>query len=53
MDILIFLVVALIVLALVGWLLTLIPMDQALRNVIMVLVIVICILVILRRLGYV
>lgn len=46
-------IVALIVLALLGWALSLIPMDQTIRTIIMVLAILICILIILRRLGYV
>ena len=53
MDLLIFVIVALIVLALLGWALSLIPMDQTIRTIIMVLAILICILIILRRLGYV
>ena len=53
MDLLIFVIVALIVLALLGWALSLIPMDQTIRTIVMVLAILICILIILRRLGYV
>jgi len=53
LDLLIFVIVALIVLALLGWALSLIPMDQTIRTIIMVLAILICILIILRRLGYV
>ena len=53
MDLLIFVIVALIILALLGWALSLIPMDQTIRTIVMVLAIVICILIILRRLGYV
>ena len=53
MDLLIFVIVALIVLALLGWALSLIPMDLNIRTIIMVLAILICILIILRRLGYV
>jgi len=52
MDLLIFLVVALVILALLGWILTLIPMQQVLRNIIMVIAIVIVILILLQRLGY-
>jgi len=52
-DLLIFVIVALIVLALLGWALSLIPMDQTIRTIVMVLAILICILIILRRLGYV
>jgi len=51
-DLLIFLIVALVILALLGWILALIPMQQILRNVIMVIAIVIVILILLRRLGY-
>ena len=53
MDLLIFVIVALIILALLGWALSLIPMDQTIRTIVMVLAILICILIILRRLGYV
>ena len=53
MDLLIFVIVALVVLALLGWALSLIPMDQTIRTIVMVLAILICILIILRRLGYV
>ena len=53
MDLLIFVIVALVVLALLGWALSLIPMDQTIRTIIMVVAILICILIILRRLGYV
>jgi len=53
LDLLIFVIVALIVLALLGWALSLIPMDQTIRTIVMVLAILICILIILRRLGYV
>ena len=52
MDLLIFLIVALVILALLGWALSLIPMDQTIRTIIMVIAILICILIILRRLGY-
>jgi len=52
-DLLIFVIVALVVLALLGWALSLIPMDQTIRTIVMVLAILICILIILRRLGYV
>ena len=52
MDLLIFLVVALVILALLGWILALIPMQGNLRSAIMILAIVIVILIILRRLGY-
>ena len=45
MDLLIFLVVALVILALLGWILTLIPMQGNLRSAIMILIL-------LRRLGY-
>jgi len=53
MDLLLFLVVALIILALLGWILALIPMDQMLRNIIMVVAILIVILWLLRQMGYV
>ena len=53
MDLLIFVIVALVILALLGWALSLIPMDQTIRTIVMVLAILICILIILRRLGYV
>ena len=53
MDLLVFVLVALIILALLGWALSLIPMDQTIRTIVMVLAILICILIILRRLGYV
>jgi hypothetical protein len=46
-------IVALVVLAVLGWALSLIPMDQTIRTIIMVVAILICILIILRRLGYV
>ena len=52
MDLLIFLIVALVILALLGWILTLIPMQQVLRTIIMVLSICVVILILLRRLGY-
>ena len=52
MDLLIFLVAALIVLALLGWILALIPMEQMVRNIIMVVALLICLLIIVRRLGY-
>jgi hypothetical protein len=52
MDLLIFLIVALVILALLGWILTLIPMQQILRNIIMVIAIVILILIPLQRLEY-
>jgi hypothetical protein len=51
MDLLIFLVVALIILALLGWILALIPMDQMLRNIIMVVAILIVILWLLRQMA--
>jgi hypothetical protein len=52
MDLLIFLIVALVILALLGWMLTLIPMHQIFRPIIMVIAIVIVIVILLQRLGY-